>query len=209
MSLVNLLPPEIRQRQQTRKVAFLIAAGGVALLLLIFFVYLLETQSLSGVNADVDDQTALNANLQVQIADLQRFADLQNEAAAKQALLSLVFADELSFSGALRDVSRVIPSDAYLTSLTITVTPTTTAVEPTGVSTGIIGTIAFSGTGATPDSVAALLTRLENVRGWVNPFVSTVTHPESGNIVEFAGTVDLTVDALTQRGRSAIAGGVA
>lgn len=205
MSNVNLLPPDIRQRQQTRKVAFLIAAGGVALLLVVLFVYLLATQSLSGVNADIEDQAAANAALQGQIAELQRFADLQAEASAKQALLDSVFADELSFSGALLDVSRVIPSDAYLTSMTITVNPTILA-PPTGVSAGIIGTIAFSGKGATPESVAALLTQLENVKGWVNPFVTTVTHPESGGIVEFAGTADLTLDALTQRGRDAIAG---
>jgi len=208
MSQVNLLPPDIRQRQQTRKVAFLIAAGGVALLLLILFVYLLETRSLAGVNDDIETQAAENAGLQGQIAELQKFADLQNAAAAKQALLSSVFADELSFSGALLDVSRVIPPDAFLTSLTITVNPVAT-VAPTGVSTGIIGTLAFSGTGASPDSVAALLTQLEKVKGWVNPFVTSVTHPEDGNVVDFAGTVDLTLDALTQRGRAAVAAGVA
>lgn len=205
MSNVNLLPPDIRQRQQTRKVAFLIAAGGVALLLVILFVYLLETRSLSGVNEDIEAQARRNADLQGQIAELQRFADLQNEAAEKQALLNSVFADELSFSGALLDVSRVIPSDAFLTSLTITVNPSS-VTAPTGVSTGIIGTISFSGRGASPVSVATLLTRLENVKGWVNPFVTTVTRSSDANIVEFAGTVDLTPDALTQRGRDAVAG---
>jgi Tfp pilus assembly protein PilN len=206
VSLVNLLPPEIRQRQQTRKITFLVAAGGVALVLVILFVFVLATQALKGVNGDIEDQTAANAALQAQIAELQRFADLQNEAAAKQALLSTVFANELSFSGALIDVSRVIPADAYLTSLTVTVNPTT-ALTPTGASTGIIGTIAFTGVGASPESVATLLSRLESIRGWVNPFVSSVSHPEQSNTVDFSGTVDLTDDALTPRGRTGSAGG--
>ena len=205
MSQVNLLPPDIRQRQQTRKVAFLIAAAGVALLLLVLFVYLLETQSLKGVNEDIEAQTARNADLQAQITELQRFADLQDEAAAKQLLLSSVFANELSFSGAMLDVSRVIPSDAFLTSLTITLN---SAGTPTGETTAIVGTIAFSGEGASAETVATLLGRLENVKGWVNPFVSSVARPGLGDLVQFTGTVDLTVDALTQRGQEgAVAAG--
>jgi Tfp pilus assembly protein PilN len=207
VSQVNLLPPDIRQRQQTRRVAFLIAAAGVALLLLVLFVYLLQTQSLNGVNDDIEAQTAKNADLQAQITELQHFADLQDEAAAKQQLLSSVFAYELSFSGAMQDVSSVIPSDAFLTSLTITLNPAGIA---TGESTSIVGTIAFSGEGASTETVATLLGRLENVKGWVNPFVSSVARPGLGDNVQFTGTVDLTVDALTQRGKEgALAAGVA
>jgi Tfp pilus assembly protein PilN len=207
MSLVNLLPPDIRQRQQTRRVAFLIAAAGIGVLLLVVFAYLLEVQSLSSVRGDIEDQQAQNANLQTSIAALQKYADLQTEADAKQQLLAAVFADELSFSGALVDVSRVIPSDAVLTSLTITVNPAASAT--TGVPGTILGTIAFTGEGANAESVAALLGRLENVRGWVNPFVTSVARPGLGDIVQFTGTVDLTVDALTPRGREgAIAAGL-
>jgi Tfp pilus assembly protein PilN len=198
VSQVNLLPPDIRQRQQTRRVAFLIAAGGVALLLLVLFVYLLASQSLNGVNDDIAAQTAQNAKYQAQIAELQRFADLKNEAAAKTLLLNSVFADELSFSGAMLDVSRVIPSDAFLSSLTITLNPVGTA---TGETTTIVGTLAFSGEGASAESVATLLNRLENVTGWVNPFVTSVARSGVGDFVQFTGTVDLTVDALTKRGQ--------
>lgn len=208
MSLVNLLPPDIRQRQQTRRVAFLIAAAGIGVLLLVVFVYLLEGQSLSSVRGDIEDQQAQNANLQTDIAALQKYADLQAEADAKQELLAAVFADELSFSGALVDVSRVIPSDAVLTSLTITVNPTA-ATTPTGTPGTILGTIAFTGEGANAESVATLLGRLENVRGWVNPFVTSVARPGLGDIVQFTGTVDITVDALTPRGREgAVAAGL-
>jgi Tfp pilus assembly protein PilN len=204
MSLVNLLPPDIRQRQQTRKVAFLIAAAGIGVLLLVLFVYLLQVQSLSSVRSDIEDQQGQNADLQTQIAALQKYADLQAEADAKQQLLAAVFADELSFSGAMVDVSRVIPSDAFLTSLTITVNPAATTAT-TGTPGAIVGTIAFAGEGANAESVAALLTRLENVRGWVNPFVTSVARPGLGDIVQFTGTVDLTVDALTPRGREGAA----
>ena len=48
---------------------------------------------------------------------MQQYATLQTEAESAQALLTTVYANELSFSGVLLDLSRVIPSDAALTSL--------------------------------------------------------------------------------------------
>jgi Tfp pilus assembly protein PilN len=199
VSQVNLLPPEIRQRQQTRRVTFLVIAGGAIALLLIMFVYLLQARSLASVNDQVDAQQAINAGLNGQIADLQRFQGLQDEANAKKALLSTVFANEVSFSGALFDVSRVIPSDAYLTSLAISITPPV-APAPGQTPTGIIGSITFAGQGLDTDTVATLLTRLDGVKGWVNPFVTSVTKAGTGSVVSFTGTVDLTTAALTPRG---------
>jgi Tfp pilus assembly protein PilN len=199
VSQVNLLPPEIRQRQQTRRVTFLVIAGGAIALLLIMFVYLLQVRSLASVNDRVDAQQAINAGLNGQIADLQRFQGLQDEANAKKALLSTVFANEVSLSGALFDVSRVIPSDAYLTSLSISVTPPV-APTPGQTPTGIIGSITFAGQGLDADTVATLLTRLDGVKGWVNPFVTSVTKAGTGSVVAFTGTVDLTTAALTPRG---------
>ena len=101
------------------------------------------------------------------------------------------------------DFSKVIPPDAYLTSLTITVNPVGTT--PEGQPSSIVGTIAFSGQGASADTVATLLTRLE-MDGWVNPFVTTVSRPGTNEVVQFSGTVDLTVDALTERGAGGLAG---
>jgi Tfp pilus assembly protein PilN len=199
VSQVNLLPPEIRQRQQTRRVTFLVIAGGAIALLLIVFVYLLQARSLASVNDQINAQQAINTGLNGQIADLQRFQDLQDQANAKKALLTTVFANEVSFSGALFDVSRVIPSDAYLTSLSITISP---PAAPTlgQTPTGIIGSIAFAGQGLDADTVATLLTRLDGVKGWVNPYVTSVTKTGTGSVVTFTGTVDLTTASLTPRG---------
>ena len=205
MSQVNLLPPEILQRQQTRRVTFMVLAAGAMALLLIVFFYLLQARSLANVNDQIDAQQRINTGLNAQIADLQRFQVLQNQAAAQKALLNAVFANDVSYSGALLDMSRVIPADAYLTSFTMTVAPPaapTLGVAPTG----LIGSIAFSGQGLDADTVATLLTRLDGVKGWVNPFVTTVTKESNGTVVTFTGTVDLTTDALTPRGAQGATG---
>jgi hypothetical protein len=56
------------------------------------------------------------------------------------------------------------------------------------------------------ETIASWLTRLERVRGWVNPWVTSIADPENGPITYTSG-VDLTTAALTERGRRA--GGVA
>ena len=65
-------------------------------------------------NDDIAAQNAVNAELQQQIDSLAEAQALQAEAASKQQLLSEAYAGEVSFSQMLMDMSRVIPSDAYL-----------------------------------------------------------------------------------------------
>src|SRR4029079_3011712 len=104
--------------------------------------------------------------------DLQKFEDLRNEAQQQQDLLNVAFANEVSFSGLLVDVSKVIPSDPYLTDLTVSVDPA--AVPAAGSDTTFVGTLTFSGETLHFDSLSTWLTRLETVEGWANPWSSAV-----------------------------------
>ncbi|MEP6476642.1 MAG: hypothetical protein ABJC60_05160 [Actinomycetota bacterium] len=211
MTQVNLLPPEIRQRTQTRRLTVMVVAAGLVLLVLMGFLYVLQSASLSRVNDEVAAQESANAQLQAQIAGLQEFAALQTEAQTKKALLSTAFANEVSFSGVLLDLSRVIPSDAYLTTFAAQVTPpATTAVAPAAVpvttapTTPLIGTITAAGQGSGADALASWITRLESVKGWVNPWFTTIaeTTPDSDRFT-FNSGADLTSDVLTDRAREA------
>jgi Tfp pilus assembly protein PilN len=205
---VNLLPPEIQQRTQTRKLTVMIIGAGVVLLVLMAFLYVVTSANLSRVNEDIAAQETRNAQLNSEIAGLQEFAALQTEAQAKQALLTAAFANEVSFSGILLDLSRVIPSDAYLTTFAAQVTPpatTTTPVTTVPVSaTPLIGTMTAAGEGSGADSLASWITRLESVKGWVNPWISTFseTTPDSDRFT-FNSGADLTSDVLTDRARDA------
>ena len=206
MSPVNLLPPEIRQRAQTRRVTLLVIGAGLVVLVLVAFLFVLQSASLSRVNEDVADQERTNAGLRAEIAGLQEFAALQTEAQAKQALLSAAFANEVSFSGILLDLSRVIPSDAYLTTFAAQVAPPATSVVTVPVpgvvvrDTPLIGTMTAAGEAAGADSLASWITRLESVKGWVNPWISTFTETTPGtDRYTFNSGTDLTEDVLTDR----------
>ena len=127
-------------------------------------------------NDDIAAQNLTNSGLQTQIDQLQEFQQLQEEAAAQEALLTTAWTGEVSFSQMLMDLSRTIPSDAYLDSFNAAL------IVP------VVGRSAHdarprrssarspaSGAADGFESLASWLTRLESVKGWVNPWMSSAT----------------------------------
>jgi Tfp pilus assembly protein PilN len=207
VSQVNLLPPDILQAQRYRRTTSLVVAAGIVAILLVFGFYLLQAGRLGGVNDDIRAQEATNASIQASIAEKQKFADLQAKAQAKQELLNAAYAGEVSFSALLMDFSRVIPSDAYVDTLTLQIADAA-ATDPTAVeggTTGLIGTIAGGGQAVSIDTLSVFLTRLEQVKGWVNPWMSTVSRSSDVNGFDYTVSVDLTDEIVTDRGKGGAA----
>jgi Tfp pilus assembly protein PilN len=199
VSQVNLLPPDILAAQRQRRMAGVVALAGAGVIGLIFVFYVLQLGSLGSVQEDIERAEQNNAGLQRDIEALQQFEEIRSRAQAKQDLLNQVYANEISFSGILMDVSRVIPSDAALTSFSATSQePTAT----TGGSTLLTGRIDVAGLAIDYDTIASWLMRLERIRGWVNPWVTSIADPETGPIT-YASGVDLTTEVVTERGQQA------
>lgn len=209
MSQVNLLPPELRQRQVLRRTTSIIIAAGLGLLALVGIFYFFQTQRLADAQAELAAQEVRNVELQTQIAELQPFADLQAELQAKEQLAASMFLNEVSWSSVLLDVSRVIPDASYLTNLTgqitaVAGTPGAGAAPAPDAAAGsaLIGSISFQGVAKETETIATWLTRLEQVEGWVNAWVSSAQEegPFSG-IYNFSSGLDLTLAAATERGQ--------
>jgi Tfp pilus assembly protein PilN len=199
VSHVNLLPPDILAAQRQRRMAGVVALAGAGVIGLIFVFYVLQLGTLGSVNEDIERAEQNNAGLRRDIEALQPFEEIRSQAQAKQDLLNQVYANEISFSGILMDVSRVIPSEAALTSLSATSQEPTAS---TGGSTLLVGRIDVAGLALDYDTIADWLMRLERIRGWVNPWVTSIADPDTGPIT-YASGVDLTTAVVTERGQQA------
>ena len=211
MSQVNLLPPELRERQAIRQTTSLVVAAGLAALALIGIFYFFQVQRLSQVQSDLEAQQSRNAQLESEIVSLQEFAALQAELASKEALVAQIFVNEVSWSSALLDVSRVIPDTSYLTNLTGQITATIAGevvTEPTGGTpeTTLVGNMTFAGVANQTETIATWITRLEQVQGWVNAWVNSAQEDAPGSrIYTFSNGLDLTQEAVTERGQGVVA----
>lgn len=203
MSRVNLLPSEIKKGQETRRRFMLFLLAGVAIVLLVLAFWFLQSMRLSDVQGQIDAQNQDNAAIQTEITSLQQYEQLQTEAQQQESLLSSAYAGEVSFSGMLLDISKVIPSDTYLTNFAGQLqSPSGTSTTPTTTTTTtFVGNMTFSGETLHFSSLSTWLNRMDSVRGWANPWTSNVTADAAvAGAYEFDTTADLTQDALTQRG---------
>src|SRR2546422_7851495 len=179
MTQVNLLPTEVREGQKSRRAlaAVILAVGAVVLLLL--FIYTLQTARLANANHKLAAQEALNQSLQTQINSLQQFAQLKAEVSLRQTLTQQALSNQVRWSGVLRDISMVIPNQMWLTSMKAQVSDSlqsgasATAGTPpvTGPQT-LVGTIQFQGMASDNPTVALWLSRLVRVTGWENSWLS-------------------------------------
>lgn len=219
---INLLPPEIYERQRIRRRTAAVIAVGVIVLVGIGAFYFLQILRLNSVEDDIAAQEAENAALQQQIDGLQEIAALQTEIESTRTLLSTLMADRVLWSGVLRDVSLVIPGEAWLDTLTGqlggaapvggTTGTTTTTTTPTTTGTtapGLVGQITFTGFAFDHRDVALWLSRLEDVRGFINPWLgnSTKTVVGDSTVVQFTSSVDLSDRALARRSGGGGGGG--
>jgi Tfp pilus assembly protein PilN len=219
---INLLPPEIYERQRIRRRTAAVVAVGLIVLAALGAFYFLQVLRLNEVEDEITAQEAENAQLQAQIGELQEIDVLQQEIEATRTVLNSLLVDRVLWSGVLRDVSLVIPGQSWLAGLsgqvgapagaigTTTAPATTTTTAPATTTTvpgqsvqpgALIGQISFDGFAFTHRDVALWLSRLEDVRGFVNPWLSNSTKTDIGTqqAVQFNSSVDLSEQALARR----------
>jgi Tfp pilus assembly protein PilN len=198
---INLLPPEIRERQRARRRVVAVIAVGLVVLLLLGGFYLLQLMRLNDLRGDLEAQQARNNELRAQIAELQEVAALQEQLADSQQLLADILANQVYWSGILRDISLVIPGETWLNGLTGTLLGAEAEATQVEVAPGLVGSINFTGFAFDHRDVALWLSRLEDVRGFLNPWLETSTKTDIGTteVVNFTNSVDLSEQSLARR----------
>jgi cell division protein FtsB len=230
MTQVNLLPSDVKDRQRTRRLTAGVIMAVAAVVALLAFVFVLQAARLSDATQKLETQQAKNADLSGKIAQLSEFADLKAQVSAAEARSATALDGEVLWSGVLRDVSMVIPDEVWLSGMVGTLTPSSastvrtpapatpstgatpsagstpapaTRAPATAPGTTLIGTIQFQGSADDHPSVAQWLTRVEQVTGWANPWITNSTEIDQNGVttIQWSGSIDLTVEASVQGGK--------
>ena len=209
MRRIDLLPSVYEERRrQRRNVTSVFIAGLLVLLLLIGWLLFLNMQ-ISDANDELADVRTRNAVLEDQIAELQRFAELQAEVDAKRTALQTVFAGDVDWPALLTEIAMVVPGEVWLTNMTASA-GTTEGSAPVGTETAAVridtrepfGRMAFQGTSLSMPGVARWMVRLESVREFFAVFLNSATLTEEEGAVEtvtFDSTLELSNRAASRR----------
>ncbi len=198
---VNLLPPEIAEHKQMQRIQAGLALVVVVAIAAVGLLYIQGSSSVSDAKSHLAAAQVQQTALQAQQAKLAYVTAAKSNEDVANAALSQAMGTEIQWSHYLADLSRIVPTHVWFTSIQLTETtgPGTlanaTAAPPT------VGQITFSGKGLTHDDVAAWLDAAATEKGFTDPSFSQSTQSFIGStgVVQFAATVDLTSAALSQR----------
>lgn len=210
MRRVDLLPTRyVERRKQRRNTGIVVIAALLVLLLMLGWWFLLGSQ-IATEQQNLAAAQEENAQLNQEIAELQRFADLELELQTKRQALESVFAGDIRWPALLTEIAMVIPGEVWLTNLT----SSAGAVEgagTVGTETATVrisnklptGRIQFTGQSLSMPGVAKWLIRLGTVRAfsaiWLNAATATGGAEGVPSLVTFDSTLELGDDALAKR----------
>lgn len=196
---VNLLPGEVRARGAANRTRILAGVVGVVVLLVLVGLTLVQRSSIGDAEARLAGVQEQNTALQADIAALQPFADLEARASTAVDLVALALESEGSLATVLQDLSAVLPPNADLTTLAITL-PGEELEPAVGGTRLVYGQL--SATGRVIDGLAPgverLIIDLDRVAGFDNVYVTTSAVDEDG-VATFALEVDLGPEVLSGR----------
>jgi Tfp pilus assembly protein PilN len=209
MRRIDLLPAAYQERRrQRRNIGMVVIASMLVLLLLIGWWFVLGSQ-VNSQREKLEAAQVRNAELQTQIAELARFAELEAEVASKRGALLAVMSGDVDWPALMTEVAMVIPGEVWLTTMTASA-GTTEGASPVGTENAPIrvsdqtpfGRIAFQGKALSMPGVAKWLVSLRNVKEFAAIWLNTATAQISEGqptVVDFDSTLELSDRAASER----------
>ncbi len=196
---INLLPGEVEERNRQRRRMALAGFVVLGIVVLLAGGYVWQLNRVSDARAELESEQEVLAELEAEVAELQPFDDLAAEQEQVFMLLSRAMAPESSFAGILQNVSAVMPADAQVDSLSISLSE-----EPApglGDERPVLGTLSL--TGQTLDGhapgVERMLLEFDKVGGFFDVFVTSSSLDPESDVTTFNVEVDLGPEIRTRR----------
>lgn len=198
---VNLLPPEIAQREAFRRFQGVLGLAVVAAAGVVAALYVTGAHQVSSAQHSLDSSTARGSALTRQTATYNFVRPALAQRDAAEAELSQAMGQEVQWSYFLNDLSLSLPPHVWLSSMMVSrVQGAGAAPGATGTDTGI-ATVSFTGHALSHDDVATWLESLARQKGYANPYFTESTLATEGAkaSVTFQSTVQVTGAALSNR----------
>lgn len=195
---VNLLPREVEERDIARRQRLAVLLVGLAIAALLVLLYIFQLNRVSDAEDRLAQEETTRQQLQQEVDELQEFALLEQRAEESAGTLTTALGDETTVAGILQDVAAVMPTDAALTALTVTLGESDTGAFALGGP--VLGRLAGSGEslrGHAP-GVERFLLEFDKVAAFFNVFFSGSTVDETGTTT-FNFEVDLGPEIRTGR----------
>lgn len=191
-SRVNLLPPEVRRARRDAGLVRRIRFAALCLVLLLGGIYGIGWARLFLVRGELDDLRVQQDGVRARIATLAEVAVARDGVATYEGYLAQVLSGEIAWSEQMLQIAEAVPPGFALTSLS------GAGVADPG--TGIVGTLTFSGSAPRIVDARAWLSQIAATEGWANGWLGSVQGGTDSSVT-VNGSVDLTTEALSQRGR--------
>jgi Tfp pilus assembly protein PilN len=179
MKAINLLPPDLRgaskggsskakaaaANDEPGGIAAFVVLGVLAACVAAVAAYVLTTNTVKDRQAKLEAVSAEAANTTRRVSQLKPYADFQQMAETRIQTINDLASSRFDWEQALRDISRVVPSDVTLTSLNGTISGGAGGNGSTVRSAIAAPAVELKGCTPTQDNVATLMSRLRNIDG--------------------------------------------
>lgn len=196
MPQINLLPPEIRARGRERRLLVIGALVGLGVLVVLGIVLLVQQNTISNEEEELERLRAREADLRAQVAELQEFGQLKASIDSKRQVLASALTNDVAWSRFLNDLSLIIPDDSWLTSLQLS---GSVGQAPNGVQS--FGNVTFQGFVFDFPGLAGWLTRTDQIDGLTFVYLTTGAKQELAGqqVVSFGANANITESLLSGR----------
>ncbi|MCL4499101.1 MAG: hypothetical protein M1548_07205 [Actinobacteria bacterium] len=111
---INLLPPEIRQRDRKDRIIVYMFLSLIVLAFVMFGVKLLRDYQINEAKAKLDEVRAESSSVNQRIVQLKAYEDREKELVRLNGVLSTAMAEAMTWSKVLNDISIITPNDVVI-----------------------------------------------------------------------------------------------
>jgi Tfp pilus assembly protein PilN len=202
MRRIDLMPASYAERRKQRRAVGLVALGGLVLLVALLAWWVILGTQISAERERLAEVQARNNELQAQIDELARFAELEREVQQRQIALQTAMAGDVDWPALLTEVAMVVPGEVWLTNVQGSA-GTTEGATPVGTESAAVdvarqqpfGRITFEGASLSMPGIGKWMIRLGGVKDFQAVWLNSATESEGEEgappTVDFSSTLEL------------------